>query len=273
MYSKIINPITGRHVLITGKLGKTILKNYLTALRGGSSALPSVMTFAESQSRPTMLTENKIYEVLQQQPFEICGHYDGASGGYIMTDKGVNKSLGRASCTLSIQSPTTHIWHTHPIYSIKDPSTGAWVVKSSKCYPSKEDLWKILSNPYIKQSDIFVAAHEADSHGSWGTLKLFCWKIYANFAFDKRLVELLEFFGTVGERLHQKTLLLTASEDLAGRIWHQPFFEKYINTIVGAVVRQIEYLTPTVYGAEPPEFKITIIDQHGRNLISKSTII
>ena len=37
MYSKIINPETGRKVAINGKLGKTILRNYMSVLSGGSS--------------------------------------------------------------------------------------------------------------------------------------------------------------------------------------------------------------------------------------------
>ena len=38
MYSKIINPLTGRKVSITGKLGKTVLRNYLQVLIGGAAA-------------------------------------------------------------------------------------------------------------------------------------------------------------------------------------------------------------------------------------------
>ena len=38
MYSKIINPETGRKVAINGKLGKTILRNYMFVLNGGSSS-------------------------------------------------------------------------------------------------------------------------------------------------------------------------------------------------------------------------------------------
>ena len=34
MYSKITNPITGRKISINGKLGKTILINYLLVLKG-----------------------------------------------------------------------------------------------------------------------------------------------------------------------------------------------------------------------------------------------
>jgi len=37
MYSKIINPETGRSVLINGQLGKNILRKYLKALEGGST--------------------------------------------------------------------------------------------------------------------------------------------------------------------------------------------------------------------------------------------
>ena len=36
MYSKIINPETGRSVLINGQLGKNILRTYLKVLEGGS---------------------------------------------------------------------------------------------------------------------------------------------------------------------------------------------------------------------------------------------
>ena len=39
MYSKIINPLTGRKVSITGKLGKTVLRNYLQVLIGGAAAV------------------------------------------------------------------------------------------------------------------------------------------------------------------------------------------------------------------------------------------
>ena len=35
MYSKIVNPQTGRKVLINGRLGRQILKNYVTILIGG----------------------------------------------------------------------------------------------------------------------------------------------------------------------------------------------------------------------------------------------
>ena len=37
MYSKIVNPKTGRKVSITGRLGKTILRNYFNVLNGGSA--------------------------------------------------------------------------------------------------------------------------------------------------------------------------------------------------------------------------------------------
>ena len=36
MYSKIVNPATGRKVSITGRLGKTILKKYFNVLNGGA---------------------------------------------------------------------------------------------------------------------------------------------------------------------------------------------------------------------------------------------
>ena len=37
MYSKIVNPKTGRKVNINGSLGKSIIKNYLNFLKGGSA--------------------------------------------------------------------------------------------------------------------------------------------------------------------------------------------------------------------------------------------
>jgi len=36
MYSRIVNPKTGRRISITGKLGKTILRNYINILMGGA---------------------------------------------------------------------------------------------------------------------------------------------------------------------------------------------------------------------------------------------
>ena len=38
MYSRIVNPKTGRRISITGKLGKTILRNYINILMGGSAS-------------------------------------------------------------------------------------------------------------------------------------------------------------------------------------------------------------------------------------------
>tara|TARA_B110000211_G_scaffold158151_1_gene179009 strand:+ start:3620 stop:3805 length:186 start_codon:yes stop_codon:yes gene_type:complete len=35
MYTKVVNPKTGRKVAITSRLGKQIIKNYLNYLRGG----------------------------------------------------------------------------------------------------------------------------------------------------------------------------------------------------------------------------------------------
>ena len=36
MYSKIVNPMTGRKVSLEGKLGKQILYNYINELTGGA---------------------------------------------------------------------------------------------------------------------------------------------------------------------------------------------------------------------------------------------
>ena len=55
MYSKIINPETGRMVNVDGRLGKEILKNYLNVLHGGASSksstlFPSVVTNLKTTS-------------------------------------------------------------------------------------------------------------------------------------------------------------------------------------------------------------------------------
>jgi hypothetical protein len=42
MYSKIVNPKTGRRVSITSRLGKEILRNYLSILVGGDKFAPTV---------------------------------------------------------------------------------------------------------------------------------------------------------------------------------------------------------------------------------------
>lgn len=42
MYSKIVNPKTGRMVSVNGKLGKEILRNYLNVLEGGAASTPTV---------------------------------------------------------------------------------------------------------------------------------------------------------------------------------------------------------------------------------------
>ena len=52
MYSKIVNPMTGRKVSITGKLGKTILNTYLNVLSGGTFGGPVAESGAESGAAP-----------------------------------------------------------------------------------------------------------------------------------------------------------------------------------------------------------------------------
>ena len=39
MYTKIVNPITGRLVSITSRKGKNIIKNYITYLQGGADTM------------------------------------------------------------------------------------------------------------------------------------------------------------------------------------------------------------------------------------------
>ena len=53
MYSKITNPETGRKIYINGKLGKTILRNYLLVLKGGA------------ERRPRDVAARKIFDFLE----------------------------------------------------------------------------------------------------------------------------------------------------------------------------------------------------------------
>lgn len=62
MYSKIANPKTGRRVSITGKLGKTILKNYLLVLSGGADM------FAGDMSTAQILQDKTKRKTLKQDP-------------------------------------------------------------------------------------------------------------------------------------------------------------------------------------------------------------
>ena len=55
MYSKIVNPLTGRKVLTSGILGKKILKQYLLILTGGSSG--AKRTLKRSKSLPSHLED------------------------------------------------------------------------------------------------------------------------------------------------------------------------------------------------------------------------
>ena len=56
MYSKIVNPKTGRKVSTKGKLGQSILRNYVDSLSnilsGGTVPLPSATPVAHSNSAP-----------------------------------------------------------------------------------------------------------------------------------------------------------------------------------------------------------------------------
>tara|TARA_B110000967_G_C18550664_1_gene395199 strand:+ start:410 stop:571 length:162 start_codon:yes stop_codon:yes gene_type:complete len=53
MYSKITNPETGRKISINGKLGKTILRNYINVLQGGD--------LTTKKSRKKIQKRKKIY--------------------------------------------------------------------------------------------------------------------------------------------------------------------------------------------------------------------
>ena len=67
MYSKITNPITGRKISINGKLGKTILRNYITVLQGGAyeevknAVAKSVFDFLEPADK---LREKKLKDAV-----------------------------------------------------------------------------------------------------------------------------------------------------------------------------------------------------------------
>ena len=64
MYSKITNPITGRKISINGKLGKTILRNYLLVLKGGAEAAAAI-TAAREVRRPRDVAARKIFDFLE----------------------------------------------------------------------------------------------------------------------------------------------------------------------------------------------------------------
>ena len=64
MYSKITNPITGRKMSINGKLGKTILRNYLLVLKGGAEAAAAI-TAAREVRRPRDVAARKIFDFLE----------------------------------------------------------------------------------------------------------------------------------------------------------------------------------------------------------------
>ena len=64
MYSKIVNPATGRKVSISGKLGKQILQNYLNSLQYGGaprkkSRLDDVV--------PSSPLEKSLYQIQREQ--------------------------------------------------------------------------------------------------------------------------------------------------------------------------------------------------------------
>ena len=76
MYSKIINPVTGRKVAINGKLGRTILRKYLFVLSGGAVQL----TLDEIKGRHPLrsIQEYTVYNGTQKG--KVVGYKDGSSG-------------------------------------------------------------------------------------------------------------------------------------------------------------------------------------------------
>ena len=84
MYSKIVNPKTDRRVSITGKLGKTILRNYLLVLSGGAaSALATEVDSWGGSTLRSMRDDQRWAQMLQhsedrrdeQEEEEVYGTY------------------------------------------------------------------------------------------------------------------------------------------------------------------------------------------------------
>ena len=72
MYSKIVNPMTGRKVSITGKLGKTILNTYLNVLSGGTFGGP----VAESVAAPAAPVAEPVVEPVAESVAEPVASLD-----------------------------------------------------------------------------------------------------------------------------------------------------------------------------------------------------
>ena len=65
LYSKIVNPKTGRLVYVNGRIGKQIIKNYLKML-GGASADTVERTATETTHRAETFNQDLIEEIRQE---------------------------------------------------------------------------------------------------------------------------------------------------------------------------------------------------------------
>ena len=68
VYSKIVNPKTGRKVNITGLVGRTIIKNYLNFIKGGSLSEPSTFSLSRAEaSRALDLCDKRLIQLTKKQ--------------------------------------------------------------------------------------------------------------------------------------------------------------------------------------------------------------
>ena len=67
VYNKIVNPKTGRQVNISGALGKSIVKNYLNFLRGGSVARDAEFSLSQQEaSHALKLCDQKLSQLYKK---------------------------------------------------------------------------------------------------------------------------------------------------------------------------------------------------------------
>ena len=74
MYSKIVNPKTGRKVNVNGRLGKSIIKNYIVFLNGGGLGEKTKEAVRRSDNKRQyerqMVRLNKIRHMTTSEPRE-----------------------------------------------------------------------------------------------------------------------------------------------------------------------------------------------------------
>jgi len=72
IYLKIINPATGRQVNVNGRIGREILRNYLSMLKGGSMVKPTKPSMT-IQNALTILKKLSQCEQKTMAGFTSCG--------------------------------------------------------------------------------------------------------------------------------------------------------------------------------------------------------